>query len=136
MIVTVPDLHAGSENARQQQEFNRLSSEWKRETILLSKVNEIVHHLAYQKIIGMGPVAVPFILKDMVENGPNHWFWALRVITDENPATKEMAGNMVEMTEAWLQWGKKKGYLKDCPKNTSEHSQTLALLKFYSHDVR
>ena len=68
-------------------------------------------HLAYQKIIGMGELAIPLILKDPAVNGPNDWFWALTAITDENPITKKIAGNMAAMTEAWLQWGRKAGYL-------------------------
>jgi hypothetical protein len=41
--------------------------------------------LAYYKIIGMGMAAVPFILKDLEQNEPNHWLWALHAITEENP---------------------------------------------------
>jgi hypothetical protein len=54
----------------------------------------------------MGEAAIPLILKDLAENGPDDWFWALTAITDENPITTEIAGNMAVMTEAWLQWGK------------------------------
>jgi hypothetical protein len=71
----------------------------------------------------MGEAALPFILKDLAENGPDDWFWALTAITDENPITQDIAGNMAAMTEAWLQWGKKAGYLSDCPKTSSDTSQ-------------
>ena len=111
------------ENAWQESRFNELAAEWKRETSLLSRVKDKVLHIAYQKIIGMGPAAVRYMLNDLAENGPNHWYWALRVITDENPTSSEMAGDMVAMTEAWLKWGKRNGYLKDCPKNMGERSQ-------------
>jgi hypothetical protein len=112
------------DSAFKQAQFKALASEWKAKTILYSRVSDTVFDLAYQRIIGMGPDVVPFILEDLRDNGPNHWFWALRVITNENPATKEMAGNMVAMTEAWLQWGKNKGYLKNYQKNIGAHSQT------------
>lgn len=36
---------------------------------------------------------------------------ALTAITDHNPITPEIAGNMVQMTQAWLQWGRKAGYV-------------------------
>ena len=79
---------------------------------------------SYQKIIGMGEAAVPFILKDLRDNGPADWFWALNMITDENPITEDMAGNMKAMTEAWLQWGIKVGYLRDYQRTTNNVSQT------------
>ena len=72
----------------------------------------------------MGEPAIPLILKDLADNGPNDWFWALTAITDENPITEEIAGNMVAMTEAWLQWGKGAGYLNDCQNPPNGSSQT------------
>ena len=92
--------------------FRDLASVWKSETRFMSNSTRKAMHPAYQKIIGMGDQAVPFILQDFVANGPSDWFWVLTSITDVNPITPEIAGNMVAMTEAWLQWGKKKGYLK------------------------
>ena len=104
--------------------FKKLAAAWKSETELVSKVTKKIMHPAYQKIIGMGELAVPLILKDLTDNGPDDWFWALTAITDENPIAKESAGDMRAMTEAWLQWGRKAGYLSDCQKQPSEPSQT------------
>jgi hypothetical protein len=86
------------EQASQKERFDRLASEWKRDTFLSSKVKDKVLNIAYQKIIGMGPVAVPFILQDLAQNGPNHWFWALHAITEECPGVHEPPGNMVGLT--------------------------------------
>lgn len=61
----------------------------------------------------MGAAAIPWILIDLRENGPDDWFWALTAITDENPITRDIAGNMAAMTEAWLQWGERAGYLDE-----------------------
>ncbi len=91
--------------------FSTLATTWKRETEHVSNVTKRILHPAYQKIIGMGEPAIPLILRDLLKNGPDDWFWALSAITDENPITKDMAGNMGEMTEAWLSWGKKAGFL-------------------------
>jgi hypothetical protein len=107
-----------------EERFNRLATQWKKETFLLSKVSAKVIHMAYQKIIGMGAAAVPLILKDLLKNGPNHWFWALHAITEEDPVPKDKVGDITAMTEAWLQWGRNKGYLKDFQVNTQEGSQT------------
>lgn len=97
----------------EEQRFKRLAKTWKAETELVSKVTQRILHPAYQKIIGMGTAAIPLILKDLADNGPDDWFWALTAITEHNPITKKVAGNMAAMTEAWLQWGRKAGYLKD-----------------------
>lgn len=104
--------------------FRKLARVWKAETELVSKVTKKVMHPAYQRIIGMGESAIPLILNDLEENGPDDWFWALTAITDENPIKKEMAGNMAAMTEAWLQWGRNAGYLKDCPSPPNGSSRT------------
>src|SRR5436309_2066766 len=96
-------LEEKTEKRANEQRFNRLATVWKSETELMSKVTKRILHPAYQKIIGMGESAIPLILKDLAENGPNDWFWALTAITDENPITKEIAGNMSAMAEAWLQ---------------------------------
>ena len=62
----------------------------------------------------MGMDAVPFILKDLMTNGPDDWFWALSKITGENPITEDIAGDMNKMTEAWLLWARKSGYQVTC----------------------
>jgi hypothetical protein len=107
-----------------EQRFNRLAKSWKSETELVSKVSRKLMHPAYQRIIGMGEPAIPLILKDLAENGPDDWFWALTAITDENPINEEIAGNMFAMTEAWLQWGRGAGYLNDCQNPPNGSSQT------------
>ena len=85
--------------------FGRLAAVWKADTRFLSNVTRKAMHPAYQAVIGMGESAIPLILRDLAENGPNDWFWALSAITEENPITGEIAGNMRAMTEAWLTWG-------------------------------
>ncbi|MCI0641367.1 MAG: hypothetical protein L0Y58_15785 [Verrucomicrobia subdivision 3 bacterium] len=117
-------LQEKTEQQANEQRFHRLAALWKAETELFSKVSKRVLHPAYQKIIGMGPSAIPLILNELSKNGPDDWFWALTAITDENPITKEIAGNMSAMTEAWLQWGKKAGYLNDCQNSSNSSSQS------------
>jgi len=104
--------------------FLRLRDEWKSQRGPVSSTTKLAMHPAYQKIIGMGELAVPLILKDLTDNGPDDWFWALTAITDENPIAKESAGDMRAMTEAWLQWGRNAGYLKDSPKRRNGSSRT------------
>jgi len=98
------------ENILIEDEFHRLTSEWKRDTAHLSSVTDIVLHPKYQNIIGMGKAVLPFIFRAM-QKRPDHWFWALSSITEENPTKPEDAGNMRKLTESWLNWAKSKGYL-------------------------
>lgn len=95
---------------RLERTFEYLAREWKRETINLSSVQEIILNPAYQRIIGMGPSVIPFILHQL-EKRPGFWFWALRSLTGANPVTQEMRGDVAAMTEAWLNWGREHGYL-------------------------
>ena len=118
------ELQQKSKRIATEERFAQLAKAWKSDTEFVSKVSKKILHPAYQKIIGMGESAIPLILNDLAENGPDDWFWALTAITDENPITDEIAGNMVAMTEAWLRWGKNAGYLKDSPRQPSNSFQT------------
>ena len=65
-------------------------------------------HPAYQQIIGMGKEAIPLILNQMSVE-PDHWFWALKSITNEDPVPEEVKGDIIKMTELWLEWGQSYG---------------------------
>ena len=68
-------------------------------------------HPAYQQIIGMGEEALPLILEELSRR-PGHWFWALKAITGEDPVPAEHAGEVPEMTRAWLEWGRQHDYIE------------------------
>jgi hypothetical protein len=51
----------------------------------------------------MGEKALPFIYFEL-QKEPDHWFWALKAITCEDPVPKEQRGNLQLMTIAWLKW--------------------------------
>jgi len=90
-------------------QFNHLANTWKAETGMLSRLDQKYMHPAYQQIIGMGKAAIPFILRDLRATR-GHWFWALRAIARENPVPQESAGDIDKVIEAWLEWGRKRGY--------------------------
>jgi hypothetical protein len=92
-----------------EQEFLGLAREWKEAVRLVSSFEKMILHPAYQRIIGLGPLAVPLLLREMAER-PHHWHWALRSITGANPVKAEDEGNVKRMAHAWVQWGKAKGY--------------------------
>ena len=89
--------------------FEELASEWKEQVGGFSFVAEKTNHPAYQKIIEMGQVVVPFLLREL-EQRPTHWFEALKAITGANPVQPEQRGRTKQMAQAWLQWGREQGY--------------------------
>jgi hypothetical protein len=93
-----------------EQRFYRLAHEWREETAHLSSLTKLVMHPKYQSIIGMGPDVLPILFREL-QKKPDHWFWALRAITEEDPTRPEDAGNIRKMREAWLRWAEEKGYL-------------------------
>jgi hypothetical protein len=99
----------GASRVSEQDKFFRLRDEWKAHRGHSSDTVTLVMHPAYQSIIGMGSVAVPFLLRELATK-PDRWYWALRAITEEDPVPEEARGNSKEMSRAWLEWGKERGY--------------------------
>ena len=90
--------------------FRTLVERWLAERGPASLTTRMVLHPAYQQIIGMGPLALPFIFREM-QRRPGHWFWALRAIAGVDPVPEELRGNIPEMTNCWLEWAKSRGYI-------------------------
>src|ERR1022692_4604281 len=65
--------------AQDWQRFRTLASNWRNERGITSSATKMAMCPSYQRIIGMGGRAVPFILREMESEGndPDHWFWAL-----------------------------------------------------------
>ena len=93
-----------------QEKFNTLTTQFIQDTAGMSSTVEMAKHPAYQEIINIGEPIVPLLLKDLQQN-PLYWLAALRQITQENPVKPEQRGKIKQMAEAWLNWGKEKGYL-------------------------
>jgi len=90
--------------------FYELRDDWKSTTRHLSNTAQISLVFSYQKIIGMGPAVVPLILSEL-DKEPDHWFWALEAITDENPVSENDAGDIQASSRAWVRWGRDRGLL-------------------------
>jgi len=91
-----------------EEEFRLLTNSWKHNTAAQSMLERIVRHPAYQQIIALGPDVVPLILAEL-QRQPDHWFWALKSITGEDPVPP--GANFTEAVEAWLAWGRKRGLI-------------------------
>lgn len=90
--------------------FARLAAEWKRSESPSSSARELAMHSAYQQIIGMGPVAIGWIIGEL-EKEPDHWFWALHCLTGgADPVPASDRGDINAMARAWIQWATENGY--------------------------
>lgn len=83
--------------------FHSLKVQWENDTKFLSSTNEICMHSAYQQIIGMGLNAIPYIIEELLIM-PNHWFWALKAITGQDPVPVSKRGRVKEMVKEWIVW--------------------------------
>ena len=90
--------------------FQQLAAQWKEQSRHMSNPAQMAMLKPYQQIIGMGEAAVPLILAEL-QWDPDQWFWALEAITQENPVPPEAVGKVRPMAEAWVEWGKRQGYV-------------------------
>jgi hypothetical protein len=90
--------------------FAKLAANWKEQSRFMSSPAEMANLASYRQIIAIGQPAVPLLLEELKKD-PDHWFWALWLITGENPVREEWAGDVEMMASAWLAWGKQQGYI-------------------------
>ncbi len=88
--------------------FLSLVSQWRKERGATSSITEMAMCPSYQQIIAMGERVIPFILRELEDEGdePDLWFWALQVLTENDPVSDEARGNMKKMADAWLDWAR------------------------------
>ncbi len=91
-------------------EFLKLAEQWRKETGHISNMLYKFLNKNYQQIISKGENVVPVILEEL-QTRPSHWFFALEMITNENPVKQEHVGRLDLMAHDWTEWGKNKGYL-------------------------
>jgi hypothetical protein len=93
-----------------EQKFRHLADQWHRETRFESSMTRLTNHQAYRRITAMGPAVVPILLREL-ETNPDWWFTALSDITEDDPVEPRHAGDLEEMRNAWVRWGRERGYL-------------------------
>ena len=91
--------------------FDRYAEEWVAQTAHMSMLSKRILHPSYQRIIGLGSKALPLILNRLVSQ-PDHWFWALRSISGEDPVRPEDVGRFNAMRDAWIEWGRNRGLVR------------------------
>jgi len=103
-------LDWSSQTKKLELQFQTLAEKWRDETLAESSMSAAAMNENYQRIIGMGPAVIPLILRDLRAT-QDHWFWALKMISGEDPVPSESRGHIADMTERWVRWGEQRGLL-------------------------
>lgn len=88
--------------------FRDLADTWLEETGDSSLLSKKITHPTYYKLIGLGPAALPLLLRELQQE-PAYWFWALHSITREDPVRP--GANFEQSVEDWLAWGRARGLI-------------------------
>jgi len=84
--------------------FSGLAKSWQESTGGLSTTTRRYAHPSYQAILVLGEDVVPLILRELQQR-PDWWFEALKVLTKQNPV--KTGATFEEAVNAWIEWGKK-----------------------------
>lgn len=90
--------------------FRALSDRWHDETDGLSSPSQIASSQSYLDIIALGSAVIPYILRDLESRG-GFWYPALLALAGEWPVPEEANGIPRLMKSAWLDWGRRRGYV-------------------------
>lgn len=93
------------------EKFNALADEWNDYNLGRSIIQYA--HPAYWQVIGMGDLALPFLLKS-VARGEGTWYPALEAITGVRATADGDRGDAAAVRRAWLEWGRLNGYGDAC----------------------
>lgn len=81
-------------------EFYGHLNKWQEETMMYSSPSMIINNASFQKIIGMGKVGVPYILKE-IKKRPSCLVWALNIIYNRR-ITANRHTTISEACELWI----------------------------------
>ena len=89
--------------------FRRLAENWRETRNRIASGADMFMHPAYQQIIGLGERVLPLIFAEL-NRDLDHWFWALKAITRDDPVPAHDTGNLAAMRTHWLRWAEDHGY--------------------------
>ncbi|MBG6060994.1 hypothetical protein IWX83_000768 [Flavobacterium sp. CG_9.1] len=89
--------------------FLQLKDKWKSETLYYSSSSQIFNNSAYREIIALGSKTIPWIIRELKKTN-DHWFYALKKISGENPVNPDHYGIITKMKEDWIEWAQKNNY--------------------------
>jgi hypothetical protein len=91
-----------------EQRVRQLANERAELTAYRSNMGGLRHHPVYQELLALGEPAVPLILGELERKPSASWFGLLGAIADESPIPTDVEA----MASAWLEWGRRHGYLR------------------------
>ena len=106
MIALTPEQRQSIE-----QRFRHLASQWAELTAYRSNIGGLRNHPVYLELLALGEPAVALILDELERKPSASWFGLLGAITGESPVPAHLAGHVESMAGAWLEWGRRHGYL-------------------------
>lgn len=83
---------------------------WKEDTAGFSSITKKTRHPSYVYIIMLGRPALKPLLQKL-DRELDHWFPALKRISGEDPVPPQHRGDMQQMRQAWLDWGRRQGLI-------------------------
>ena len=92
------------------EKFRGLADRWRAETRYISSLSEIEEHETFQEIVEMGQSVIPLVLQELSEK-PSWLLLALDALVEEPPILEASEGGLLDSANAWIEWGKKIGYL-------------------------
>lgn len=90
--------------------FAALAEWWHDATDSMSSPSQKAAHPAYERIVALGPLALPFIFRDLLERGGGDWYIALRRIVGFSPVPPSLASDSSAVVREWLAWARANGY--------------------------
>jgi hypothetical protein len=91
--------------------FQSLATEWNAAARYRSNMHSLRNIPVYQALVELGKAGVPLILAELAREPNVSWFMVLAAITGESPIPPELAGRVDAMAQAWLVWGRQRGYV-------------------------
>jgi hypothetical protein len=92
------------------QRFQDLATQWSAATRYRSNTHALRNHPVFKELLALGEPAVPMILAELGRESNVSWFTLLADMTGENPVPPALAGRVDGMAQAWLDWGRQRGY--------------------------
>jgi len=104
MVISVEHQN-GIKQIEFEKQFSNLVKQWKDETAGHSSVSKKLLNFSHLRIISMGEAVVPLILHELKQS-PDHWFVALKAITNADPVSPDASFD--QAVQEWLKWGYEK----------------------------
>ena len=110
-LVLYADPHDVERSLALDRLVNELADQWAADTAFESSGSKLFSNPNYLQVMALGPSAIPHILQRMLRTG-EHWFFALSMISRENPVPPKASGDIPTTIKCWKEWGRANGYLK------------------------